>query len=207
MAKGILARKLGMTRIFDDEGRSVPVTILRAGPCAVVQVKTVDNDDYSAVQLGFEEIQPKRLGRAERGHFEKRKMAPHRIIQEFRDVEPAMEIGTVVNAGIFEVGESVRISGISKGKGFQGGMKRHGFHGGRASHGSKFHREIGSLNSSAYPSRVFKGKKMPGRMGSDKITLTKVKVMGIDVEKNIILIKGPVPGSISSLVRIEAKKL
>ncbi|MCR9142378.1 MAG: 50S ribosomal protein L3 [bacterium] len=202
MAKGIIAKKLGMTRIFNDEGVSVPVTVLQAGPCRVLQVKTPERDSYSAVQLGFNQVRPVLVSKAERGH-QKGVEKPYRLLREFRDAGE-YEVGQEVKADVFEKGETVKVTGVSKGKGFQGAMKRHNFGGGRATHGSGFHRAPGSLNASSYPSRVFKGKKMPGHMGARKVTTTHLKVEHVDPQESLIFIKGAVPGPNTGFVRIEA---
>lgn len=202
MAKGIIAKKLGMTRIFNEEGVSVPVTVLQAGPCRVLQVKTPERDSYSAVQLGFNPVRPVLVSKAERGH-QKGVERPFRLLREFRDAGE-YEVGQEVKADVFAKGESVKITGVSKGKGFQGVMKRYNFGGGRATHGSGFHRSPGSLNASSYPSRVFKGKKMPGHMGARKVTTTHLKVEQIDAQESLIFIKGAVPGPRTGFVRIEA---
>ncbi|MEQ9367098.1 MAG: 50S ribosomal protein L3 [Leptospirales bacterium] len=202
MAKGIIAKKLGMTRIFNEDGVSVPVTVLQAGPCRVLQVKTPERDSYSAVQLGFNQVRPILVSKAERGH-QKGVEKPYRLLREFRDAGE-YEVGQEIKADVFEKGETVKITGVSKGKGFQGAMKRHNFGGGRATHGSGFHRAPGSLNASSYPSRVFKGKKMPGHMGARKVTTTHLKVELVDPQESLIFIKGAVPGPRTGFVRIEA---
>ena len=204
MAKGLLARKLGMTQVFDEEGKMIPVTILRAGPCSVVQLKTEEKESYTAVQLGFEPIRAKLLNKPALGHFEKKGLTPFRIIREFRDTDLELEIGQVLKADIFEVGQTVKITGISKGKGFQGVMKRYGFGGGRATHGSHFKRAPGSLGATSTPSRVFKGKKLPGHTGVKKSTIMSSKIVKIDSEQDLLLVKGPVPGPRTALIRIEA---
>ena len=201
MAKGIIAKKLGMTRIFDEAGASVPVTVLRAGPCRVLQVKTAEKDSYSAVQLGFNPVRASLVSKAERGH-QKGVEKPYRLLREFRDAGE-YEVGQEVKADVFEKGEVVKVTGVSKGKGFAGAMKRHGFGGGRATHGSGFHRAPGSLNASAYPSRVFKGKKLPGHMGARKVTTTHLKVVEVDPQESLIFIKGAIPGPRTGFVRIE----
>lgn len=203
MAKGIIAKKIGMSQIFDDAGNCIPVTILRAGPCKILQVKTVKNDGYSAVQLGFEQARPIVFDQAHRGH-QKGIEKPYRVLREFRDVGDELEKGQEVLPSIFEEGQSVQISGISKGKGFAGVMKRHGFGGGRATHGSGFHRTPGSLNATTTPGKVFKGKPMPGHMGAKRISTKNLKVVKIDVHENLLFIKGAVPGPRSSYVTIEA---
>ncbi len=202
MAKGIIAKKLGMTRIFDEAGVSVPVTVLRAGPCRVVQVKTAEKDQYSAVQLGFEVVRKKVLNKAELGH-QKQFEAPYRVLREFRDAGE-LQVGQELKADVFAAGETVKVTGISKGKGFQGVVKRYGFGGGRATHGSGFHRAPGSLNASTTPARVFKGKKMAGHMGVDQVTVRNLKIFQVDPLENLIFVKGAIPGPRTGYVKIEA---
>lgn len=206
MAKGIVARKLGMTQVFDAEGRSVPVTVLRAGPCFVTQLKTEDRDKYEAVQLGFERIRPALKTKAEIGHLKKNNMETFRILREFRDMGLDLQLGQEVNASIFQKGEIVKVSGISKGKGFQGTIKRYGFARGRMTHGSKFHRAPGSGGASAYPSRVFKGKRYAGQTGAKEITTSNLEIMEIDPVNHLVMIRGSVPGPRTALIRIEAMK-
>mgnify|MGYP001796419897 CR=1 FL=1 len=202
MAKVIIAKKLGMTRIFNDAGESIAVTVLQAGPCRVLQVKTPENDSYSAVQLGFNPVRASLVSRAERGH-QKGVEKPYRLLREFRDAGE-YEVGAEIKADVFESGETVKVTGVSKGKGFAGSIKRHGFGGGRATHGSGFHRAPGSLNASAYPSRVFKGKKLPGHHGARKVTTTHLKIVQVDAQENLLFIKGAIPGPRTSFVRVEA---
>ncbi|MBI3395899.1 MAG: 50S ribosomal protein L3 [Spirochaetia bacterium] len=204
MAKGILARKIGMTQTFDDKGRIIPVTVLEAGPCRVTAVRTTEKDKYQAVQLAFSPVREKVLTKAEIGHFKTNGLLPHRHLKEFRDAGMAVEVGQEVKADIFAPGEIVKIIGIRKGKGFQGGTKRHGFHGGPATHGSKFHREPGSQSAHSFPSRVFKGKRAPGHMGASRVTAVQLKIFRIDVETNLIFVNGPVPGPRQGIVAIEA---
>lgn len=202
MAKGIIAKKVGMTRIFDENGVNIPVTVLRAGPCPVIQVKTPDNDAYTAVQLGFEPVRPITLNKAEIGH-QKGIEKPYRVLREFRDAGQ-YEQGQVVKADVFTVGELVKVTGISKGKGFQGGMKRHGFGGGRASHGSGFHRAPGAMSAHESPGRVFKGKKLPGHMGARISTISNLKIVQVDADQHLIFVRGAVPGPRTGYVKIEA---
>lgn len=202
MARGLIAKKLGMTRLFDEGGASIPVTVLEAGPCRVLQVKTQEKDQYSAVQLGFDPVRPALISKAERGH-QKDVEQPYRILKEFRDAGD-YEVGQEVRADIFEKGARVKVTGTSKGKGFAGAIKRHGFGGGRKTHGSGFHRAPGSLNASAYPSRVFKGKKLPGHKGARQVTATHLTVMDVDAQQGLIFIKGSIPGPRTGYVKIEA---
>ncbi len=219
MKKAILATKVGMTQIFNEDGTLVPVTVLLAGPCVVTQIKTVDNDGYSAVQVGFvdkkERITNKDKGgkkeiihrhgvnKALKGHFDKAGVSCKRYVREFK-FENAEEYapGTEIKADIFKVGDKIDASAISKGKGFQGAIKRHGQHRGPMTHGSKFHRHQGSNGACSSPSRVFKGKGMPGHMGCVKVTVQNLEVVRVDAEKNLLLIKGSVPGPKKALVTI-----
>ena len=192
---GLLGRKLGMTRVFDSEGLSVPVTAVEAGPCRVIQRKSVENDGYCAVQLGFGEKR-KGVNKPEAGHFKKHGVEPARFVREMR-VEPDTEMnpGDVLTVSLFKEGDRVDVTGVSKGRGFQGVVKRYGFHGGRGSHGSMFHRAPGSIGASADPSRVLKRTRMPGRMGGQRITRHNLLVVKVDSENNILLVKGDVPGA------------
>ena len=220
MKKAILATKVGMTQIFDEDGTLIPVTVLQAGPCVVTQVKTVDNDGYSAVQVGFVDKKEKivnkdKAGKKEiahrhgvnkplKGHFDKAGVSAKRYVREFK-FENAEEytLGAEIKADIFEAGDKVDASAISKGKGFQGAIKRFGQHRGPMAHGSKFHRHQGSNGACSSPSRVFKGKGMPGHMGSKKVTIQNLQVVRVDAEKNLLLIKGTVPGPKKALVTIK----
>ena len=193
-SKGILGRKLGMTQVWDDENRVIPVTVIQAGPCRVVQLKTPERDGYTAVQLAFGDTSPSRLTKPELGHFKGVEPAKH--LAELRvDDLSGFEVGQVVRADVFEPGEHVDVSGISKGKGFTGVMKRHGFSGQKASHGvHRVHRAPGSIGACATPSRVFKGTRMPGRKGAEKVTTLNLEVVEADAERQLLLIKGSVPG-------------
>lgn len=201
MARGLIAQKIGMTSLFSDKGLLVPVTILQAEKNRVLQVKKRDSDGYEAVQLGCEPVPGKRLTKPERSR-QKGCEKPYRILREFRDFGEC-ELGQEFDLSIFNADSALLVQGISKGKGFQGVMKRHGFSGGRASHGSGFHRSPGSLNASAYPSRVFKGKKLPGRMGAKKVTLRNVKVAAVDVAQGLLFVKGALPGPRKSYLSVE----
>ncbi len=204
MVKGLIGRKMGMTQIYDESGRVVPVTVLEAGPCIVTQVKSQDKDGYHAVQLGLvEKKAPRSLSKPEKGHLEKNGIAPLRHLKEFKissDME--IKVGDQVLAGAFAVQDKVTVSGISQGKGFQGVIRRHGFGGGRMTHGSHFKRAPGSIGQCATPSRVFPGKKMPGQMGSKRITTKNLEVIQVIEDKNLILVKGAVPGSKGGIVVI-----
>ncbi len=204
MKKAILATKVGMTQIFNEDGVLTPVTVLQAGPCVVTQVKTVENDGYSAVQVGFTDKREKLVNKAQKGHFDKAGVSYKRYVREFRfeDAEsyaPAQEI----KADIFAAGDKIDATAVSKGKGFQGAIKRHGQHRGPMAHGSKFHRHAGSNGACSDPSKVFKGKGMPGQMGHKKITIQNLEVVRVDAEKNLLLVKGAVPGPKKSLVTIK----
>ena len=202
MKKAIIAKKVGMTQIFSPEGVIVPVTVLQAGPCAVTQVKTVETDGYNAIQLAFGEIKEKNVTKPLKGHFEKANTAPLRRLKEFKLEDSALNLGDIVKADVFEEGDKVDIHGVSKGKGFQGVIKRYGQHRGPMAHGSKYHRAVGSNGASSDPSRVFKGKKLPGHMGNVSCTIQNISVVKVDAENNMILIKGAVPGSNGSVVYI-----
>lgn len=205
MAKGILGKKLGMTQIFTDEGKMVPVTVIEAGPCVVTQMKTVETDGYNAVQVGFGAIKDKHLNKPLKGHFTKAGVSPVRFVREFRLSDtPEYTVGQELKADVFEAGELVDVTGISRGKGFAGTIKRHGFARGPRSHGSKSYREPGSIGSrmSGGGGKVFKGKKLPGRMGQDKVTVQRLQIVRADADRNLILIKGAVPGAKGSLIAI-----
>ena len=204
MKKAILATKVGMTQIFAENGELVPVTVLQAGPCVVTQVKTVETDGYDAVQVGFADIREKLVNKAQKGQFEKAGVTCKRYLREFR-FENAAEynLKDEIKADIFAVGDKVDATAISKGKGFQGAIKRHGQHRGPMKHGSKFHRHQGSNGSATTPGRVFKGKGMPGHMGSVQRTVENLEVIKVDAENNLLLVKGSVPGPKKSLVTIK----
>ena len=220
MKKAILATKVGMTQIFNEEGAAIPVTVLQAGPCVVTQIKTQENDGYSAVQVGFVELLGRKVNRdkngrkhvkfmhgfnkPQKGHFDKAGVSGKRFVREFR-FENAQEYqpGAEIKADIFAQGDHIDATAVSKGKGFQGAIKRLGQHRGPMTHGSKFHRHQGSNGSSSDPSRVFKGKGMPGQMGHEQITVRNLEIVRVDAEKNLILVKGAVPGPRKSLVTIK----
>lgn len=208
MVNGIIGKKVGMTQIFAPDGTVTPVTVIKAGPCVVVQRKTVSNDGYEAVQLGFvEDKSPKRINKPMKGHFEKAGLPPTRILREFRleDATDGIGVGDKVLVDQFNANDVVDIIGTSKGRGFAGFVKRHGFGGGRATHGSMFHRAPGSIGSSAYPSRVIKGTRMAGHMGVARTTIKNLKVVQVNAEENLILIKGAVPGPNGAIVLIKKK--
>ena len=204
MKKAILATKVGMTQIFNENGALVPVTVLQAGPCVVTQVKTAENDGYKAVQVGFVDKREKLVNKPQRGHFDKAGVSYKRYVREFK-FENAEEysVKDEIKADIFAAGDKIDATAISKGKGFQGAIKRFGQHRGPMAHGSKFHRHQGSNGSATTPGRVFKGKGMPGHMGSKQITVQNLEVVKVDVDNNLILVKGAVPGPKKSLVTIK----
>lgn len=200
--KGILGKKLGMSQVFDpDSGVMTPVTVIEAGPCPVVQVKTAAADGYDAVQLAFGEVAERKLSKAEVGHLKKSGFGPHRHLVELRG-ESGAEVGETVTVESFQPGDRIKVSGISIGKGYQGTIKRHGFTRGPVSHGSHNIRKPGSIGASAYPSRVFKGMRMSGRMGGMRVTQAGLVVHDVDIERNLILVRGSVPGAASGLVEI-----
>jgi large subunit ribosomal protein L3 len=204
MKKAILATKVGMTQIFNEDGVLTPVTVLQAGPCVVTQIKTVENDGYSAVQVGFADKREKLVNKPLKGHFDKAGVSYKRYIKEFKFENAAdYTLAQEIKADIFEAGDKVDATAISKGKGFQGAIKRHGQHRGPMAHGSKFHRHQGSNGACSDPSKVFKGKGMPGHMGSKKITIQNLEIVRVDAEKNLLLVKGSVPGPKKSLVTIK----
>ena len=200
--KGLIGKKVGMTQLFDDTGKAVPVTVIKAGPCYVTQVRTVDNDGYNAVQLGYEETKPQRLTGGELGHLKKKDLPPLRYLREFRTNEE-IEEGQMLTVEVFTEGERVDVVGKSKGRGFAGVVKRYGFSGGPKTHGqSDRHRAPGSIGASSYPSRVIKGMRMPGQMGDKRATIKNLEVIEIDKDKNLLLVKGSVPGSRNSIVEV-----
>jgi large subunit ribosomal protein L3 len=204
--KGIVGRKLGMTRVFDEETGSVtPVTVIEAGPCPIVQVKTVETDGYEAVQLAFEPVSEKRVSRPEAGHLKKAGVQPHRHLVEFRGTTE-LTVGEAVTVETFQPGDPVKVSGIGVGKGFAGTIKRHKFHRGPVTHGSHNIRAPGSVGASATPSRVFKGVRMAGRMGGKRATQVGLRVHGVDAERNLLLVKGSVPGPKNGLVEVREEK-
>jgi len=206
VAKGILGKKIGMTQIFDDTGKVIPVTVIEAGPCVVVQKKTPENDGYAAIQLGFDEKREKLFNKPLKGHFAKAGIKPRKFVKEIRDVDvAAYEVGQEIKADIFSEGEFVDVVGISKGKGFAGGVKRHGFNRGPMGHGSMYHRRPGSLGATD-AARVFPGRKLPGRMGGERVTVQKLAVVKVYPDRNLMLIKGAVPGAKGSYVIIADSK-
>ena len=202
MKKAILAKKVGMTQIFNEAGELVPVTVLQAGPCVVTQVKTTENDGYEAVQVGFEDIREKLVNKPVKGMFDKAGVSYKRYVREFK-LEGEYSVKDEIKVDVFEAGDKIDATAIAKGKGFQGAIKRHGQSRGPMAHGSKYHRHAGSNGSCSTPSRVFKGKKMPGHMGGKKVTTQNLEVVRVDAEKNLLLVKGAVPGPKKSLLTIK----
>jgi len=208
MFKGLIGKKIGMTQIFDETGAAIPVTIIEAGPCFVTQVRTTPKEGYSAVQLGYAEVKPKRLTNGQLGHLKRNDLSPLRFLREFRSKEIEVKEGEKVDVSVFSVGEHVDVIGTSKGKGFAGGVKRYHFKGGPKTHGqSDRHRAPGSRGSTTTPGRVYKGSRGPGHMGDDRITAQNLKVELVDVERNLLGVRGSIPGARNGLVVIkEARK-
>jgi large subunit ribosomal protein L3 len=205
---GILGKKIGMTRVYSELGEAIPVTVIEAGPCKVLQVKTEATDGYSAIQVGFAEKKISRINKPMAGHFKKSDSQVFYFIREFRVTDTALyEVGQEISLeAVVKVGDKVDVQGTSKGRGFQGVIKRHGFSGGGSGHGSMFHRAPGSIGCSAYPSRVIKGKKLPGRMGNDSVLRKNVVVVDVRNEENVVLLKGPLPGAKNGLLKIFTKQ-
>ena len=204
MTKGILGRKIGMTQVFAENGELIPVTVVEAGSNVVLQKKTIENDGYEAIQIGFSDKREKLANKPEKGHVAKANTAPKRFIREVRGVNlDEYEVGQEVQVSIFAEGDVVDVTGVSKGKGFQGSIKRHGQSRGPMSHGSRYHRRPGSMGPVA-PNRVFKGKLLPGRMGGDQITVQNLTIVKVDAERNLLLIKGNVPGAKKSLIKVKS---
>ena len=208
MLKGLIGKKIGMTQIFDETGVAIPVTLILAGPCYVTQVRTIKEEGYSSVQLGFSEVKPKRLTGGELGHLKKNNLPPLRFVREFRTKEPGVNEGELVSVNLFTKGDRVDVIGTSKGKGFAGAVKRYHFRGGPATHGqSDRERGPGSNGSTTTPGRVYKGSRRPGHMGDDRVTSQNLKVVLVDVERNLLGVRGAVPGGKNGLVVInEARK-
>jgi large subunit ribosomal protein L3 len=207
MVEGLIGKKIGMTQQFDDNGNAIPVTIIQVGPCTVIQKKTEEKDGYLALQLGFIEQKPRRKpNKAQEGHFGKAGLPPTQVLREFScDDKDEVKEGDQFSVDIFQVGEKVDVVGTSKGKGFAGVIKRWGFHGGKGSHGSMFHRAPGSIGCSADPSRVLKGKKLPGQMGDERVTVKNLSVIETDKEHNLLVVKGAVPGAKGGYVLVKKK--
>ena len=204
MKKTIIGKKIGMTQIFDEEGKVIPVTVIEAGPCVVAQVKSVETDGYNAIQLGFGEVKESKVNRPEKGHFAKANIAAKKHLREFRvDEVENYKVGDEIKADTFEKGDKIDVQGTSKGKGFQGVIKRHGQSRGPMGHGSMYHRRPGSMGPTSTPGRVFKGKKLPGHMGAQTITIQNLDVVAVDMDKNVILVKGSVPGVKGAILKIK----
>ena len=204
MNKGLIAKKIGMTQIFDENGAVIPVTVLEAGPCTVVQIKNEETDGYKAVQLGFGDVKDKKVIKPIKGHFNKAKLAPKKHLREFRlDNIEDFKVGNEIKADIFQAEDIVDIQGVSKGKGFQGVIKRHGQQRGPMGHGSMYHRRPGSMGACATPGRVNKDKKLPGHMGHVTVTIQNLRVVRVDLDKNVILVKGSVPGPKGAILKVK----
>jgi large subunit ribosomal protein L3 len=207
MCKGLMGKKLGMTGLFAPDGRVIPVTVIQAGPCVVTQIKTLAKDGYNALQLGFEPVKPRQVTKPRQGHFQKSGGTCFRHLQEFPVENPEhYGLGQTITLEIFSVGERIDVSGTTKGRGFAGVIKKEGFSGGRTTHGSKCHRIPGSIGSSAWPSRVFKGKGLPGHYGAERQTMQNIEIVDLRPEDHILLVKGAVPGPPSGLVAIRKPK-
>ena len=205
MQKGLIGRKVGMTQIFDEEGKVIPVTAIEVGPCIVTQIKTVEQDGYTAVQLGFGEVKERKLNKPELGHLSKNKLAPKKYLREFRlDSVEGMKVGDELKADVFAVGDKVDVQGTSKGKGFQGVIKRHGQSRGPMGHGSMYHRRPGSMGPTSTPGSVFPGKNLPGHMGVETVTIQNLEVVKVDLDKNVILVKGSVPGTKGAILKVKS---
>ena len=205
MNKGLIGKKVGMTQIFDESGKVIPVTVIEAGPCVVAQVKTKDTDGYTAIQLGYGDIKEKKLNKPMKGHFTKVNVTPKKHLREFRvDSVEKVKVGDELKADVFAAGDKIDIQGTSKGKGFQGVIKRHGQSRGPMGHGSMYHRRPGSMGSTSTPGRVFKGKKLPGHMGVQTVTIQNLDVVRVDMDKNVLLVKGSVPGPKGAILKIKA---
>lgn len=205
MVNGLMGKKLGMTQVFDDSGNLVPVTVIEAGPCRVVMVKTKERDGYEAVQVSFGEVPEKKLNNPEKGHLQTSKSALSLHLKEFKK-DGDVEIGQVIKADLFQKGDWVDVEGTSKGKGFQGVMKRHNYAGGPASHGSMFHRAPGSIGQSSFPSRVWKNKDLPGQMGNERVTVQRLKVVETRPDENILMVRGAIPGANMGMVVVRKSK-
>ena len=204
MKKAIIGKKVGMTQIFDETGKVIPVTAIEVGPCTVAQVKTVESDGYNAIQLGFGDVKESKVNKPEKGHFAKANLKAKKHLREFRvDEVESYKVGDEIKADTFEKGDKIDVQGTSKGKGFQGVIKRHGQSRGPMGHGSMYHRRPGSMGPTSTPGRVFKGKKLPGHMGSQTVTIQNLDVVAVDLDKNVILVKGSVPGVKGAILKIK----
>lgn len=204
MVKAILGQKLRMTRMFTDDGRQVALTAIAVGPCPIIQIKTADKDGYNALQVGFQSVSEKKQTQPRLGHFKKANTGPYRILREIRmDSVDGFEIGQMLDATAFEDGDRVDVSGTSKGRGFQGGVRRHNWSGGRKTHGSMFHRRIGAISAGTGQSRIFKGKNLPGHMGNETVTLQNMEVVKVDKDNHIIYVRGGIPGPEGGVVFVK----
>ena len=202
--KTLIGRKVGMTQIFDEAGKVIPVTVIEAGPCVVAQVKSIETDGYNAIQLGFGDVKESKLNKPEKGHFAKAKLALKKHLREFRvDAIDGVNVGDEIKVDTFVAGEKIDVQGTSKGKGFQGVIKRHGQSRGPMGHGSMYHRRPGSMGPTSTPGRVFKGKKLPGHMGRVTVTIQNLDVVKVDLDKNAILVKGSVPGAKGTILKLK----
>lgn len=205
MKKAIIGKKVGMTQIFDEKGKVIPVTVIEAGPCVVAQVKTTENDGYNAVQLGFGDVKESKVNKPVKGHFAKANVTSKKHLREFRlDSIEGIKVGDELKADVFVAGDKIDVQGTSKGKGFQGVIKRHGQSRGPMGHGSMYHRRPGSMGPTSTPGRVFKGKRLPGHMGTNTITIQNLEVVSVDLDKNVILVKGSVPGANGAILKIKS---
>ncbi|MDO5556869.1 MAG: 50S ribosomal protein L3 [Clostridia bacterium] len=205
MKKALIGKKVGMTQIFDEKGKVIPVTVIEVGPCVVAQIKNVETDGYNAIQLGFGEMKKNKITKPQNGHFAKSKLAVKKYLREFRvDEIKNFKVGDELNADVFQEGDRIDIQGTTKGKGFQGVIKRHGQSRGPMGHGSMYHRRPGSMGACSTPSRVFKGKKLPGHMGVTTVTIQNLDVVKVDLDKNILLVKGSVPGVKGAILKIKS---
>ncbi len=205
MKKAIIGKKIGMTQIFDEKGKVIPVTVIEAGPCTIAQIKTIETDGYNAVQLGYGEVKPSKVNKPETGHFKKASLTPKKHLREFRlDSLEGLKVGDELKADVFTAGDKVDVQGTTKGKGFQGVIKRHGQSRGPMGHGSMYHRRPGSMGPTSTPGRVFKGKKLPGHMGVETVTIQNLDVVRVDMDKNVILVKGSVPGVKGAILKIKS---
>ena len=203
--KAIIGKKIGMTQIFDESGKVIPVTVIEAGPCTIAQVKTVESDGYNAIQLAYGEVKESKVNKPVKGHFAKASISPKKHLREFRVEEiESYKVGDEIKADTFAAGDRVDVQGTSKGKGFQGVIKRHGQSRGPMGHGSMYHRRPGSMGATSTPGRVFKGKKLPGHMGSVTVTIQNLDVVAVDMDKNVILVKGSVPGAKGAILKIKS---
>ena len=205
MKKGLIGKKVGMTQIFDEKGMIIPVTVIEAGPCVVSQVKTVETDGYNAVQLGFGEVKEHKVNKPVKGHFTKANVTPKKHLREFRlDSLENVKVGDELKADVFAAGDKIDVQGTSKGKGFQGVIKRHGQSRGPMGHGSMYHRRPGSMGPTSTPGRVFKGKKLPGHMGVETVTIQNLEIIKVDMDKNVLLVKGSVPGPKGAILKLKS---